>query len=327
MEYRSFGKTGLKVSKLSIGGGVFGCYGSYDENDAIETIHEALKSGINYIDTAPYYGNRESEKFYGKALKNVPRKAYYIATKVGRYEPDYKKMFDFSAKRTRESVELSLKCLNLDYVDVIQIHDIEFAENLDIILNECLPELEKVVKEGKARFVGVTGYPLKTLKEIILAAPGKFDMVLSYSRYTLFDDSFKEYLQFFIDQKLGIVCASGHGLGLLTNSGPQDWHPASEDIKEKCRKAAGLCKDSNVELGKLAAYYFTNLEGPSTFLSGMQSKELLRMNLKSLKNGLDKKEKEILRQLQETIFTKSVNWEGNEVDRYWNEMKKVKKSN
>lgn len=328
MKYRPFGKTGLEVSVISLGGGTFShLYGDIDEKEAIATIKQALKSGINYLDTAPFYGQGKSEEIYGKALKDIPREAYYIATKVGRYELEPEKMFDFSAKKTRESVEKSLKLLGLDYVDVIQIHDIEFAPNLDIVLNETLPEVEAIVKEGKAKFIGVTGYPLKTLKEFILAAPNRLDMVLSYARHTLFDKSFTEYLPFFDEQNLGIVCASGHGLGLLTNDGPQEWHPGLQDVKDLCKKAASLCKDANIDLAKLAMYHFTSLEGPSTFLSGMRTRKQLDTNLAAFADGLNKKEQEMLKQLKETVFTTSLNWEGGEVERYWAEMKKKKQQN
>lgn len=326
MEYLPLGKTGLNVSKISIGGGTFShFYGEVDETEAIETIHLALKSGINYIDTAPWYGQGKSEEIYGKALKNIPREAYYIATKVGRYELSFDKMFDFSAKKTRESVENSLKLLGLDYVDIIQIHDIEFAPNLDVVLNETLPELEAIVKEGKAKFIGVTGYPVKILKEIMLAAPGKFDMALTYSRYSLLDNTLEEYMPFFKEHDIGIVCASGHAMGLLTNSGPQAWHPANDDVKAKCMKAAAICKDADIELGKLATYYFMQLDGASTFLIGMQTRKLLEINLNTYHDGLTKKEQEILKLLKETVFTESVNWEGVELEKYWGEMKKMKK--
>lgn len=89
--------------------------------EAIATVHKAIKSGINYIDTAPFYGQGRSEEVLGMALKGIPRSAYYIATKVARYENNYEGMFNHSAKKTRESVEKSLKLLGLDYVDVIQV--------------------------------------------------------------------------------------------------------------------------------------------------------------------------------------------------------------
>lgn len=111
-------------------------------------------------------------------MKGVPREAYYIATKVARYGLKVEEQFDFSAKRTKESIDTSLSYLGLEYVDIIQIHDVEFAENLDIVINETLPALEEARKQGKARFIGVTGYPLNILKEVILKAPGKFDVKL-----------------------------------------------------------------------------------------------------------------------------------------------------
>lgn len=143
MEYLPLGKTGISLSKLSIGGGAlapfFGyfiwkwkiiililfinrnIYSDVDEAGAIRTIQQAIRSGINYIDTAPFYGQGKSERIIGEALKGVPREAYYIATKVGRYELDIAKQIDFSAKKTRESVTKSLELLGLPYVDVIQV--------------------------------------------------------------------------------------------------------------------------------------------------------------------------------------------------------------
>ena len=68
------------------------------------------------------------------------------------------------------------KISSLRICHLFKIHDIEFAKDLDIVINECLPELEKIVKEGKAKFIGVTGYPLETLKECISKAKGRFDV-------------------------------------------------------------------------------------------------------------------------------------------------------
>lgn len=148
-----------------------------DEAEAIRTVHSSLRNGINYIDTAPYYGQGRSEDVIGKALKTIPRNAYYIATKVGRYETG-PGGFDFSGARTRRSLTESLARLQLDYVDIIQIHDIEFAENLDVIINETLPALEEAKEQGKVRFIGVTGYPLLPMKDIIVKAPGRFDVAI-----------------------------------------------------------------------------------------------------------------------------------------------------
>ncbi|KAH8265291.1 hypothetical protein KR038_003420 [Drosophila bunnanda] len=323
MEYRKLGKTGLEVSKVSFGGGALCANYGFELEEGIKTVHEALKSGINYIDTAPWYGQGRSEEVLGQALKDVPRESYYIATKVARYELDYEHMFDFSAKKTRESVEKSLKLLGLDYVDVIQIHDIEFAPNLDIVINETLPTLEQLVKEGKARFIGLSAYPISVLKECLTRAAGRFDTVLTYARYTLVDNTLLEYLDFFKSQNLGIICAAAHALGLLTNGGPQPWHPASEEQKAIARKASEVCRERGVELGKLAMYHTMNgLPEVSTFLTGMQTRQLLRINLEAAELGLSDKEQEVLRYLGESVLTKPFNWEGNELERYWAAIKK-----
>ncbi|KAH8243803.1 hypothetical protein KR032_010233 [Drosophila birchii] len=343
-EYRKLGKTGLEVSKISFGGGALCANYGFELEEGIKTVHEALKSGINYIDTAPWYGQGRSEEVLGLALKDVPRESYYIATKVARYELDYENMFDFSAKKTRESVEKSLKLLGLDYVDVIQIHDIEFAPNLDIVINETLPTLEQLVKEGKARFIGVSAYPISVLKECLTRASGRFDVniyyllfilhfalifiknfqtVLTYARYTLIDNTLLEYLDFFKSQNLGVICAAAHALGLLTNGGPQPWHPASEEQKAIARKASEVCRERGVELGKLAMFHtIKGLPEVSTFLTGMQTRQLLRINLEAAELGLSDKEQEVLRYLGESVLTKPFNWEGNELERYWAAIKK-----
>lgn len=297
-----------------------------DESNAIKTIINAIKSGVNYIDTAYWYGQGKSEQILGKALKQIPRDTYYIGTKVGRYEMDIEKQFDFSAEKTIQSFERSLELLGLDYVDIIQVHDIEFAPSLDVVINETLPTLEKFVKDGRAKYIGITGYPLSVLKEAVLRAPGRFDTVLSYTRNTLLDDSLKDYISFFQEQNIGIICASIHGMGILTNSGPQSWHPACENIKEVCWEMSEYCKENNVELGKLAVHYsIHNFEGPSTYLIGMQSENLLNINLNAYFNGLSQEENDVLNTIKNEFLPKLVHhhWEGVEVQQYKNAIKKL----
>ena len=119
------------------------------------------------------------------------------------------------------------------------------------------------------------------------------------------DDTLKSYIDYFQQQNLGIVCASAHALGLLTNSGPQSWHPASEEQKQLCRKAANICKEANIELGKLAMYHSLQLAGVGTFLTGMQTRKLLNINLNALFNGLSHQEQELLQVLKTTYVLKT----------------------
>lgn len=260
----------------------------------------------------------------GKALKGIPRKAYYVATKVGRYDPpDTYTQFDYSEKKTRESIDKSLKLLGVDYVDVVTIHDIEFEEDLRPVLEECLPALEALRAEGKVKFIGVSAYPLARLRDAIKLVPGRFNSVLAYSRNTLIDNTLAEYIPFFEEEGIAIICAAGHAMRLLANCGPFPWHPAHDDTKEVCAEAAEYCIKNDVELGKLAMYHFIQMKGPATFLVGMQTRKLLEINLDAYLNGLNDKEMEVLEFLNKNVFNKLKNrhWEGVEIERYRDFMK------
>uniref|UniRef100_A0A0C9QYR5 ARA2_2 protein n=1 Tax=Fopius arisanus TaxID=64838 RepID=A0A0C9QYR5_9HYME len=301
MEYTSLGKTGLKVSKLSLGGGTFGGnYGPFDEAEAIATIREALRLGINYIDTGPWYGQGLSERIIGKALKGVPRAAYYLATKVGRYELDFENMFDFSIEKSRRSFQESLERLQLDYVDVLQVHDIEFAPSLDIIITQTLPEISRQVSQGRARFIGITGYPVSTLKECIEKSNINISMILSYARHTLIDDTLLQYVPFFHEHNIGIINASAPCMGLLTTRGPPDWHPASDETKKQCHEAAQYCTDHDSGLERLAVWHALQSPDIATHLIGMQNLEQLRTNLDVVYNGITDKERTLLNEVLES---------------------------
>ncbi|XP_014231901.1 L-galactose dehydrogenase-like isoform X1 [Trichogramma pretiosum] len=325
MEYRPLGKTGLLVSKLSLGCGTLGChYGKYNEEEAIETVRTAIRKGINYIDTAYWYGQGQSETVLGKALKGIPRAAYYIATKVGRYELDYERMFDFSVSETRKSVARSLKLLQLDYVDVIQVHDVEFAPSLHVVTTETLPELSRQVRDGKARFIGVTGYPVSVLKECIEQCNIRISLILSYARYTLIDDTLCEYMHFFRENNIGVINAAAPSMGLLTNKGPPEWHPASKMVKQLCKEAGQYCQERGIELGKLAVWHSLQCPDFATNLIGMQNLKDLEMNLNTLNHGITDEEEKTLSFIKEKYLSKIVekHWEGDEISRYRKAMSK-----
>jgi len=175
MEYRILGKTGLSVSALSFGASTLGgVYGAIDETDAIRTVYTAIDLGINFIDTSPYYGVTKAETVLGKALKGIPRSAYILSTKVGRYDVD---RFDFSVARVIASVEESLLRLNVEMIDIIHCHDIEFG-SFDQIIHETIPALRKLQDQGKVRFVGITGLPLNIFPNV--ADRVEVDTMISY---------------------------------------------------------------------------------------------------------------------------------------------------
>ena len=87
-----------------------------------------------------------------QVLKDIPRRSFYITTKIGRYGATWPTKFDFSAARAHQSINGSLERLGLEYVDIIQVQDLEFALDLNQILNETLPAVQEMVKQGKARY-------------------------------------------------------------------------------------------------------------------------------------------------------------------------------
>ena len=168
MKYRVLGKTGWKVSVLGFGAAPLGkTHGDFDEKDGIRAVHAAIDLGVNFIDVAPYYGLTMAEAVLGKALKDISREKYYLATKVGRYGAD-EKDFDFSPERVVRSVDESLKRLRVAHIDLIQCQDIEFA-SVPRLVEETIPALQKLKRQGKVRHIGITGLPLKVFPPLSLA--------------------------------------------------------------------------------------------------------------------------------------------------------------
>lgn len=261
MKYRLLGNTGLKLSIIGLGGSGYGnVYGRYDENVAIRGVRYALDRGVNYIDTAPWYGQGVSEKFLGKALHGVERGKFFIGTKVGRYERDIQAMFDFSGKKVVQSAEESLRRLNLEHVDVLQIHDVEFASSVDLLINETIPALKTLQDRGLCRYIGITGYSLPAIKEIVRTSEVNIDSVLSYCRLTLNDSSLVADFDFFDKMKVGVINASPLSMGLLVPESLQPWHPASDEIKLACSKAVEYCREEGVDISRIALHYSTNFD-------------------------------------------------------------------
>ncbi|XP_044579150.1 L-galactose dehydrogenase-like [Cotesia glomerata] len=328
MKYSPLGKTGLMVSKLGFGGATLcNLFGTCNEDEAIETIRQAIRQGINYIDTAYWYGQGRSETIIGKALKGIPRKAYYIATKIGRYEPDFQNMFDFTAEKTRKFFNIGLERLQLDYVDVIQIHDADYAPSVDIIINETLPELSRQVALGKARHIGITGYTLSFLKECVMKSNVNIGCILNYARHTLIDQTLLEYIPFFKEHNVGVINGATIAMRLLTNADPPEWNPADDQIKKTCREAAEYCRKSGSDLARLAIWFSMQCDGVATNLIGIQNMEQLKANIDIANNGISDKELQLLENLQKNFFSKikGSHWEGKEIKAYWAALDKLKK--
>ena len=305
MEYRELGKTGLKVSVLSYGAsGLGSIYGTPDEARGIKAVHTAIDCGINLIDTSPLYGGTKSERALGKALKEIPRDKYYLATKVGRYAGG---VSDFSAGRIVKSMDESLMRLGLDYVDIFQCHDIDFV-SLDQIVEEALPTLRRLQEQGKTRFVGITGFPLKVYRYVLDRTD--VDTVLSFCHYMLHDTSFEMLVPYLRKKGVGMINASPLGMGLFTERGPAPGHPATEKIKRVCAKAVASCKQKGENISKLAMQFGLANPDFATTLVGTTRPEHLKENIEWLESPVNEallaEVLEILKPIQNTTWTRGL---------------------
>ncbi|WP_232058157.1 aldo/keto reductase [Cohnella abietis] len=204
------GKTGLKVSQLGLGGApLAGDFGKTDEEEVQRLIHESIDSGINIIDTAPLYGRGESERRIGKALKGR-RESVVLASKAVRSDLSY----DYAS--TIGSVEDSLNRLQTDWIDLLQIHDVE-KQQYEVIMNETVPALQKLQQDGKIRYIGVTTRDLQLLMRYMRTAC--FDAIQFYARYMLIDYTAKdEVLPLASSMGIGVINGSVLGMGILADA-------------------------------------------------------------------------------------------------------------
>ncbi len=263
MERRPLGKTGLTLPVLSFGASSLGQeFRPVDVNEALRSVRVALDCGMNFIDTSPYYGRGMSEVLLGVALRGVPRDRYLLGTKLGRYDANH---FDFSARRVVESVDVSLHRMGVEHLDVILCHDIEFVDMRQIV-DETLPALRQVQQQGKVRFIGVSGYPMKMFRYILDRAP--LDVILSYNHYTLQNTMLADLVPYLKAKGVGIMNAAPFSARLLTNAPLPPWHKATPQVREVCRKAADHCRAKGVDVAQLALQFSIRNPDMATCVTG-----------------------------------------------------------
>ena len=284
MEYRVLGKTGLEVSVLAFGGSSLGSvFRQVREADGLRALRVAVANGVNLIDTSPFYGLTKAETVLGKALAEIPRDSYYLATKVGRYGYEVADC-DFSAERVAKSVDSSLTRLGVDYVDFIQVHDIEFGD-VDRIVEETLPALRKVQEQGKVRFVGVTGLPIRLLREVM--ARVEIDVIQSYCHYCLNDTSLADLPPELKEKGVGVLSSAPLAMRLLTLTGPPHWHPAPEAVREKCMAAARHCSDKGADISSLALRFAVANPDIHSTIVGTANPDRVLANLRAIEEPMD----------------------------------------
>lgn len=299
---RPLGSTGLQVPVLGFGGSPLGgIYQASKDDVGIAAVHEAFKLGLNYFDTSPLYGALRAEKVLGQALKDLPRDKIIVATKCGRYGEDD---FDFSADNVTKSVHESLKRLQIPYIDLLQCHDVEFVD-LDQIVNETIPALQKLKQAGLIRHIGINCYPLKPYKHILDRIPeGAVDTILSYCHYSINNTTLTSIVPYLQSKGVGIINASPLSMGLLGPHGPADWHPAPQEVKETCRKAVAAAQKRGVDITSLAIRFALQNEDLATTLVGMCTPDEVRQNVQTALSAfepLSQQEQEALAEVQSIL--------------------------
>jgi L-galactose dehydrogenase len=310
MEYRYLGSTGMKVSVLSFGASSLGSvFRPVGLDECIAAVQAALEGGMNFIDVSPAYGGTLAELRLGRALEGVARDRYYLATKIGSYS-EARGDYDYSKASTERSVEHSLKRLGVEYVDLIQCHDVEFADHGQIV-EETLPALLELKRQGLVKHVGITGLPLKVFKSIIdRCEPGAVETVLSFCHYELNDTSLEHLVPYFKGKGIGIINASPTGMGLLTRRGAPEWHPASEALKTGCKKAVDHCNARGVDIVKLAVQFSCAHPDIATTLVGSANAQNIRDNIAYAEEPMDRnllaEVMEILKPVRNHNFTRGL---------------------
>jgi aryl-alcohol dehydrogenase-like predicted oxidoreductase len=211
------GKNGPQLTRIGLGtwaiggaGWKFG-WGSQDDADSVDVIHEALDIGINWIDTAAVYGLGHSEEIVGKAVAGR-RDKVFIATKCGRKEaPDGSIVGVLDAARIRAELEASLKRLKTEWIDLYQIH----FPDPDAKIEEAWEEIAKAVKAGKVRYAGVSNFSPAQMRRIQRIHPIT-SLQPPYSM--LRRDVEKETLPFCGENGIGVICYSPLQMGILSGA-------------------------------------------------------------------------------------------------------------
>ena len=298
MEYRNFGRTGMKVSPLCMGSMYFGA--KTPEREATELFDACIDAGINFFDTANVYNRGTSEEVLGRILANRKARAkLVIATKVhGRMDDDDPNAAGNHRRHIIEQCEASLNRLQTDYIDLYQIH----RPDSQVPIDETLRALDDLIRTGKVRYIGTSTYAawqsveaLWTSKEL-----GLNRFVSEQPPYSLADRRIeRELLPMAETFGYGIIPWSPLAGGLLTGKYGRDKQPpegaryadaskgnaasrVTEQLYDALEGLEEIAKVKGVSLSQLALAWVMNQPGVTSPIIGARTMEQLTDNLKAL---------------------------------------------
>ncbi|MDB5222593.1 MAG: hypothetical protein JWN83_1260 [Chitinophagaceae bacterium] len=314
MKYRKFGKTDLTVSEIGFGAWAIGGnavvgntpigWGPADDNTSIAALRKSLDLGINFFDTADFYGLGHSEELIGKELRH--NKEAIIATKVGHRAIDDKIQLDYSQEYIIEACEKSLQRLKRDFIDFYQLHS---ARMQHFESEQCIEAMEVLKKEGKIRHWGLslnTFYPEAEANYLMekRSAEG-FQLV-----FNLINQKALPVMEAAHKNGYGIIARMPLQFGLLTGKFKED-AKFSEDDHRKFRltkdiisrtnkileeKVWTLCEKYNISKTSLALSFILSFDAVSTVIPGIRTPQHAIENTKDI-TRLEKKDVEHLTEL------------------------------
>ncbi|GEO09964.1 aldo/keto reductase [Segetibacter aerophilus] len=315
MKYKILGNTGLKVSELCLGTMTFGgkgywtAIGQLAQEPVDELVKRSVDAGINFIDTANVYSEGLSEEMTGRAIKNLGlnRDDLVIATKVRGKMGEGPNNSGLTRKHIVQQAEESLKRLNIEYIDLYQIHGYDPLTPLE----ETLWALDDLVKSGKVRYIGCSNLAawqlMKALSYSTYNKVAKFVSLQAY--YTIAGrDLERELRPLLQDQKVGLMVWSPLAGGLLSGKygrnmqGPEDSRRISFDFppvnKEKAFDIIDvmqpIAQEKGISVAQLALAWLLHQPAVTSVIIGAKKPEQLEDNLKAVDVQLNAEELEKL---------------------------------
>jgi D-threo-aldose 1-dehydrogenase len=278
--------TGLEITELSFGTSSLGSmpdtYGyEVSEDRAQKTLNRFFQGPVNMLDTSRNYAMGESEKRIGRAIKENGGwpKDFLLSTKLDRNMDT----LVLDKNRARESLEESLKTLNVDSVDILFLHDPEYTKDITDITKKdgAMDELFKIKEEGLAKAVGVAMGKVDIMFPLL--KDWDFDVIINHNRYTLINREANEMYDYASSKNIAIFNAAPYAGGVLAK-GPDNfkkvtYQDATEEKLAPAREFEKVCKKHNVELGAAALQFSLRDNRITSTICGVTSVESIEKNL------------------------------------------------
>lgn len=322
MEYRKLGNSQLELSTITYGAFAIGgnMWGGNEKKDSIDSVRASIDHGVTTIDTAPFYGFGLSEEMIGEAIKSYDRSKVQLLTKFGLVwdgsnngkgdfffdaDDNGKKVpvFKYSSKENViKEIEESLKRLQTDYIDLLQIH----WPDSTTPISETMEAVETLIQQGKIRAFGVSNYNVSQIQE----AQKTVQIASNQVAYSMLNKSIEtDLLPFTITENIGIIAYSPMERGLLTGKYFTDGKLKENDhrngyfgkfdlqqVKTLVEELSSLANSKHISISQLVLRWTTLQKGISIVLAGARNAEQAISNAKAMDFDLSASELDFINQ-------------------------------